>query len=117
MPKNSNAGDKHWVDPDDAPELDADYFERADVYVGERLVKRGRRNVRAGDAPDLSSPKYRIKLASAPVKRKRGRPKLASPKKMLSLRLDQEVIDSLRASGPGWQRRANDMLRNALKVG
>jgi uncharacterized protein (DUF4415 family) len=69
----------------------------------------------ADDAPDLSSPKYRIKIALAPVKR--GRPKLASPKKMLSLRLDQEVIDSLRASGPGWQRRANDMLRNALKVG
>jgi uncharacterized protein (DUF4415 family) len=113
MPKNSNAGAKHWVDPDDAPELDADYFERADVYVGERLVKRGRGI--GDDAPDLSSP--RIKLASAPVKRKRGRPKLASPKKMLSLRLDQEVIDSLRASGPGWQRRANDMLRNALKVG
>ena len=113
MPKNSNAGAKHWVDPDDAPELDADYFERADVYVGERLVKRGRGI--GGDAPDPSSP--RINLASASVKRKRGRPKLASPKKMLSLRLDQEVIDSLRASGPGWQRRANDMLRNALKVG
>ena len=114
MPKNSNSGAEHLVDPDDAPELDADYFERADVYVGEKLVKRGRRNVRAGeDAPDL---KYRINLASASVKRKRGRPKLANPKKMLSLRLDQEVIDSLRASGPGWQRRANDMLRAALKV-
>jgi uncharacterized protein (DUF4415 family) len=69
----------------------------------------------ADDAPDLSSPRYRTKLALTPVKR--GRPKLASPKKMLTLRLDQEVIHSLRASGPGWQTRANDILRNALKVG
>jgi len=36
---------------------------------------------------------------------------------MLSMRLDQDVIDSLRASGPGWQRRANDILKAALKAG
>lgn len=31
-----------WVDPDDAPELTDDFFERADEYQGARLVRRGR---------------------------------------------------------------------------
>ena len=31
-----------WTDPDDAPELDDEFFERADEYDGRRLVKRGR---------------------------------------------------------------------------
>ncbi len=31
-----------WVDPDDAPELDAAWFERADHLRGETLVRRGR---------------------------------------------------------------------------
>ena len=31
-----------WIDPDDAPELDDEFFERADEYQGDRLVKRGR---------------------------------------------------------------------------
>lgn len=31
-----------WVDPDDAPELTDEFFERADEFVGEKLVRRGR---------------------------------------------------------------------------
>lgn len=31
------------VDPDDAPELTDDWFEKADLYHGEKLVRRGRR--------------------------------------------------------------------------
>ncbi|MFM7227857.1 MAG: BrnA antitoxin family protein [Betaproteobacteria bacterium] len=31
-----------WTDPDDAPELDDDFFERADEYEGHKLIKRGR---------------------------------------------------------------------------
>ena len=31
-----------WADPDDAPELADEFFERADLYEGERLVRRGR---------------------------------------------------------------------------
>jgi uncharacterized protein (DUF4415 family) len=41
------SGSKHvtpqnWVDPDDAPELTDEFFEQADEYVGEQLVRRGR---------------------------------------------------------------------------
>jgi uncharacterized protein (DUF4415 family) len=36
-------------------------------------------------------------------------------KKPLTLRLDPDVIEGWRASGPGWQRRMNDALREALE--
>ena len=46
---------------------------------------------------------------------RRSRGKQKKPTKVLvSLRLEQEVVDRLRASGPGWQSRANDMLRKAV---
>lgn len=31
-----------WADPDDAPELTDEFFEQADEYVGDKLVRRGR---------------------------------------------------------------------------
>ena len=30
-----------WVDPDDAPELTDAFFEEADEYIGNRLIRRG----------------------------------------------------------------------------
>ena len=47
------------------------------------------------------------------VRRHRG-PQKTPVKQMVSIRLDQEVLDGLRAGGPGWQSRANDILRAAL---
>jgi uncharacterized protein (DUF4415 family) len=58
---------------------------RAEVFAGDRFTKRGP-----------------------------GRPKIANPKEPVQLRLDRNVIELLRASGPGWQTRINDMLRRAL---
>ena len=32
-----------WVDPDDAPDMgNADWFDRADHYIGDKLIRRGR---------------------------------------------------------------------------
>jgi uncharacterized protein (DUF4415 family) len=83
MPRKSDAGASTWVDPDDAPELTDVFFERADVFEGERLVRR-------------------------------GRPRLAKTKRLVTLRLDPEVVDGLRATGPGWQTRANAALAQWL---
>jgi uncharacterized protein (DUF4415 family) len=50
-------------------------------------------------------------------KGKRGRPvgwTKPNAKKSITLRLDPDVIEGWRASGPGWQRRMNDALRAAL---
>ena len=69
-----------WVDPDDAPELTDEWFERADVHQNGRLISR-------------------------------GRPPLESPKQRVTLRLDEDVVAALRASGPGWQTRVNAVLR------
>lgn len=45
----------------------------------------------------------------------RGRPKgsTTSDKSLVSLRLDNDVLDRFRASGPGWQSRINEVLRSA----
>lgn len=43
MTAKKQATKEEWVDPDDAPELTEEWFERADQYLGETLVKRGRR--------------------------------------------------------------------------
>ncbi len=43
----------------------------------------------------------------------RGRPKADRTKKLVSLRLDQEVIDWFKQSGAKWQTRINDELRKA----
>ena len=45
--------------------------------------------------------------------RTRGKQK-APTKVLVSLRLEREVVDRLRASGRGWQSRANDMLKKAV---
>ena len=39
---NSDATKTDWVDPDEAPELDDVWFDKADHYRGETLVQRGR---------------------------------------------------------------------------
>jgi uncharacterized protein (DUF4415 family) len=49
----------------------------------------------------------------------RGRPAKseAERKRNVSLRLSPDVLDALRASGPGWQTRAEEMLREGLRRG
>jgi uncharacterized protein (DUF4415 family) len=80
----ANAGATAQIDPDDALELGADFLERAVVYEGAGLVRR-------------------------------GRPKLERHKRQITLRLDAEVVEALRATGPGWQTRANAALAAWLK--
>ncbi|WHZ11485.1 MAG: hypothetical protein OJF60_001924 [Burkholderiaceae bacterium] len=46
----------------------------------------------------------------------RGRPRLARPKVALTMRVDAEVMDALKSSGPGWQTRVNGLLRDALAL-
>ncbi|SHK50798.1 BrnA antitoxin of type II toxin-antitoxin system [Roseomonas rosea] len=70
-------------DPDDPPELTPEFFARAEIREGDKVIRR-------------------------------GRPKAAATKKLVSLRLDADVLDRLRASGPGWQGRANAALRRLV---
>jgi uncharacterized protein (DUF4415 family) len=47
---------------------------------------------------------------------RRGRPKAASPKQQITLRLDREVLDRFRDGGEGWQSRINSALRKAVGI-
>ncbi|MCP4384212.1 MAG: BrnA antitoxin family protein [Hyphomicrobiales bacterium] len=42
-----------------------------------------------------------------------GRPRLDNPKRAVSIRLDADVIDKFKATGPGWQTRINKILKAA----
>jgi uncharacterized protein (DUF4415 family) len=46
-------------------------------------------------------------------RRQRGRPPVEAPRKLISIRLDQDVIEKFKASGKGWQSRINETLRKA----
>jgi uncharacterized protein (DUF4415 family) len=59
------------------------------------------RPVSAADAADLK-------------RRLRGRPRTETPKHLVSLRLDPDVVARFRATGPGWQSRINEVLREHL---
>lgn len=50
---------------------------------------------------------------AASIDRTRGRPPLEKPKRQISIRLDQDVIDKFRATGKGWQARVNAILKQA----
>jgi uncharacterized protein (DUF4415 family) len=41
-------------------------------------------------------------------------PQRAPKKAPISLRVDADILDSYRATGPGWQGRMNDALRKAM---
>jgi uncharacterized protein (DUF4415 family) len=41
---------------------------------------------------------------------------LGKPKKHVTLRLDPDVAEHYRASGPGWHTRINDVLRKAAHL-
>lgn len=43
-----------------------------------------------------------------------GRPKSDRPKQIISIRLDADLLDLYRASGPGWQSRINEDLKKAV---
>ena len=45
---------------------------------------------------------------------RRGRPRLANPRRLLSLRLPPEVIARWKASGSGWQTRMAEVLQKSV---
>lgn len=79
------------IDDDDAPELTADLLKQA----------RPAREV----LPETVLTQF---------KRSPGRPKAELTKTAVSLRLDADVVDYFRKTGPGWQTRINAALRRAM---
>ncbi len=44
-----------------------------------------------------------------------GRPRAGRPKQLVSLRLDPDVVETFKTTGPGWQTRMNEVLAEAAR--
>ena len=53
MNANNHAMSTAWIDPDDAPELTDEFFEQADEYMGNKLLRRGRPNTENPTIPSI----------------------------------------------------------------
>ena len=62
------------------------------------------------ELPELSE-----EMLSRATVNKGGRPKSVSPRRLISIRLPEEVISKWRATGPGWQTRMADRLMRVPK--
>lgn len=82
-----------WTDPDDAVEWSHEVLARAELRDGDQILR-----------------------PASGTLTKRGRPPLDNPKRQVTLRLDSDLLARLRATGPGWQSRINDLLRKAVGV-
>ena len=49
--------------------------------------------------------------------RRPGQPKVEQPKVPVTMRVDADVLDAIKASGTGWQTRVNAVLREAVRRG
>ena len=79
--------------------------------LGSDLARMDAHGVKPDEYQDL--PELTDDMLSRAVVKKGGRPKSASPRQMISLRLPVDVIDRWRATGPGWQTRMAERLARA----
>lgn len=92
MSANKKLSPPDWAD-DDLPEWTEDQWDRAEIRIGDEIIRPAQGTLT-----------------------KRGRPKLDNPKRQVTIRLDDEVIERFRAQGAGWQSRVNAELRKVLGI-
>lgn len=71
--------------------------------------------IRAGIAADPDT--HEVTSEEFKQLRPMGRPRLDCPKAPLTMRVDVDVLDAFKATGPGWQTRINAVLRGAVASG
>ena len=74
--------------------------------------------IAAGIAADPDTMEITAEMAAQmqPLRRP-GRPKVEQPKVPVTMRVDADVLEALKASGTGWQTRVNAVLRDAVRRG
>ncbi len=92
MSANKKPSPPDWAD-DDLTEWTADQWDRAEIRIGDKIIRPAQGTLT-----------------------KRGRPRLDNPKRQVTIRLDDAVIEGFRAQGAGWQSRVNAELRKALGI-
>ena len=76
--------------------------------LGSDLARVDAHVVKPSEYKDL--PELTDDMLSRAVVKKGGRPRSASPRQLISLRLPAEVVARWRATGPGWQTRMAERL-------
>lgn len=76
-----------------------------------------RREEAAGIEPaaDEDSPDAAIVMREVVARRRAGRPVGSGSKEQVSIRFDRDVLAAFRSTGPGWQTRMNNALKDWLK--
>ncbi len=68
------------------------------------------------DTRELTASDFARMRPLGEILKQRGRPKLASPKRLVSIRYDADILEAFRGTGEGWQSRMNDALRDWLRT-
>ncbi len=75
-------------------------------------VQENRAIIAAAKADPDAQPLTPKQLKSmVPLRASRGRPKLANPKQLVSVRYSAEVLEYFKSTGEGWQSRMDGVLR------
>jgi uncharacterized protein (DUF4415 family) len=75
-------------------------------------VQENRAIIAAAKADPDAQPLTPKQLKSmVPLRALRGRPKLANPKQLVSVRYSAEVLEYFKSTGEGWQSRMDGVLR------
>jgi uncharacterized protein (DUF4415 family) len=56
-----------------------------------------------------------FKELGLPLPQGPGRPRLDAPKRLVTLRLDEDVVEHFKKDGKGWQTRINQVLAEAVR--
>ena len=79
--------------------------------------KNSARTLHAGDPPEIKDDWItEADLLDGEKVVRRGRPRLATPRQLLSLRLPPPVIARWKASGPGWKTRMAEALEKNAPI-
>jgi uncharacterized protein (DUF4415 family) len=76
--------------------------------LGSDLAKVDAHKIEPSEYEEL--PELTDEMLARGVVNKGGRPRSANPKKLISIRLTEDVIQRWRATGPGWQTRMAEKL-------
>lgn len=98
MIETSEKIEADWVDPDDAPELTAEWFEKATLMIGEREVTL--EEFRAAVDKQFPAEARPTAISQLPV----------------TIKLDAGILQAFKATGEGWESRMNDVLRDWTKA-
>ena len=91
---------------------------REEVLAAVRAVPPGQDFVWDGkDEDDRPATDEELQAGIEAYRRKRGRPVGSGTKEQVAIRFERDVLEALRASGPGWQTRVSDAVGKLVKAG